>query len=130
MKRVLLLGYDPAAVDFSDPALPPGMTAEKIHAGIEVAMKQFASRGWEADLCSIRPDETAGPTVERQLASASYDCVVIGAGVRLPSRLLSIFEAVINAIHRAAPRAAIAFNTRPDDSADAAARWLANGEMA
>jgi hypothetical protein len=31
---------------------------------------------------------------------------------------------VINAVHRAAPGATIAFNTRPDDSADAAARWL------
>jgi hypothetical protein len=124
MTRVLLLGYDPTTVDFSDPSLPPGMTVEKVHAGIEVAMKQFASRGWEADVCFIRPDDTVGPTVERQLASANYDCVVIGAGVRLPPRLLPIFEVVINAVRKAAPGAAIAFNTRPDDSADAAARWL------
>ena len=124
------LGYDPETVDFSDPALPPGMTAEKVHAGIAVAMKQFAERGWEADVCFIRPDETAGPTVERQLGSTSYDCVVIGAGVRLPPRGLALFEAVINAIHKAAPGAAIAFNTRPDDSADAAARGLALGSRA
>jgi hypothetical protein len=130
MARVLLLGYDPNTVDFSDPALPPGMTVEKVHAGIEVAMKQFASRGWDADIGFIRPDETAGPTVERQLASAPYDCVVIGAGVRLPPRLLPIFEVVINAVRKAAPRAAIAFNTRPDDSADAAARWLRPGGAA
>jgi hypothetical protein len=84
MTRILFLGYDPDAVDFSDPALPPGMTAEKIHAGIAVAMKQFAERGWQAELAFIRPDETAGPTVERQLGSTSYDCVVIGGGVRLP----------------------------------------------
>lgn len=122
--RVCLLGYDPETVDFSDPALPPGMTAEKIHAGIQVALKQMADRGWEADVCSIRPDRTAGPTVERHLASKSYDCVVIGAGVRLPPRGLALFEAVVNAVHRAAPAAAIAFNTRPDDSADAAGRWL------
>jgi hypothetical protein len=127
MTRVLLLGYDPEAVDYSDPALPPGMTAEKVHAGIAVALEQFANRGWEADLCFIRPDETAGPTVERQLASKSYDCVVIGAGVRLPPRRLAYFEAVINAVHKAAPGAAIAFNTRPEDSADAAARCLAAG---
>jgi hypothetical protein len=75
----------------------------------------------------IRPDETAGPTVERHLASKSYDCVVIGAGVRLPPRGLALFEAVINAVHKAAPGAAIAFNTTPGDSADAAARWLAAG---
>jgi hypothetical protein len=124
MKRVILIGYDPETVDFSDPALPPGMSVEKVRAGIAAALKQFADRGWEADLGYIRPDESAAPTVERQLAAKSYDCVVIGAGVRLPPPRLHIFEAVVNAVHRAAPRATIAFNTRPDDSADAAARWL------
>jgi hypothetical protein len=62
--------------------------------------------------------------VERQLRSTNYDCVVIGGGVRLPPRNLALFEIVINAIRNAAPGAAIAFNTRPDDSADAAARWV------
>jgi hypothetical protein len=127
MTRILLLGYDPETVDFSDPALPPGMTAEKVHAGIAVALKQFAERGWECDLCFIRPDETAGPAVERQLGLSRYDCVVIGAGVRLPPRGLVIFETVINAVHKAAAGVPIAFNTRPDDSADAAARVLAIG---
>jgi len=130
MTRVLLLGYDPETVDFSDPALPPSMTVEKVHAGIAVAMKQFAGRGWEGDVGFIRPDETAGPTVERQLASKNYDCVVIGAGVRLPPTGLALFEVVINAVHKVAPGAAIAFNTRPDDSADAAARWLKTGSPA
>jgi hypothetical protein len=126
-KKVLLLGYDPDTVDFSDPVLPPGLTAAKVQAGIEVAMKQFALRGWDADVGLIRPDDTAGPEVARLLASASYNCVVIGAGVRLPPRLLPIFEIVINAVRKAAPGAAIAFNTRPDDSADAASRWLPTG---
>jgi hypothetical protein len=125
MTRILLVGYDPETVDFSDPALPPGMSVEKVHAGIAVAVKQFAERGWESDLCFIRPDETAAPTVAQQLMSTRYDCVVIGAGVRLPPRGLALFEAVINAVRTAAPGAAIAFNTRPDDSADAAARGLA-----
>ena len=130
MTRILLLGLDPETVDFSDPALPLGMTAEKVHTGIAVAMRQFAERGWEADVGLIRPDETAGPTVERQSASKSYDCVVVGGGVRLPPRSLELFEVVINAIHKCAPGAAIAFNTRPDDSADAAARWVAAGSLA
>ena len=112
MAWVLLVGYDPETVDFSDPALPPGMTAEKVHAGIAIAMRQFAERGWEADVCLIRPDETAGLAVARQLASKSYDCVVVGGGVRLPPRGLALFEVVINFIHKAAPGAAIAFNTR------------------
>ena len=97
MTRILLLGLDPETVDFSDPALPPGMTAEKVHAGIEVALKQFTDRGWESDVSFIRPDETAGPTVERQLRSTNYDFVVIGVR-RAPTapQPCIIFEVVIN----------------------------------
>jgi hypothetical protein len=127
MTRILLLGLDPETVDYSDPALPPGMTAEKVRASIAVGVKQFTDRGWESDVGFIRPDETAGPAVERLLRSTNYDCVVIGGGVRLPPRNLALFEVVINAVRKAAPGAAIAFNTRPDDSADAAARWVAPG---
>lgn len=122
--RVLLIGYDPEAVDFSDPALPPGLDAGKIQAGIDLAMKQMSDRGWQAESCMVRPDEDAGPTVARQLASASYDCVVIGGGVRLSQRHLKVFESILNAVHRGAPGTAIAFNTRPEDSAEAAERWM------
>jgi hypothetical protein len=121
---ILFVGLEPEAVDFSDPALPPGFNAEKIHAGIAVAMGQIAERGWQADLCLIRPDETAGPTVEHQLSSKVYDCVVIGAGVRLPPKNLLLLEVLVNAVLKAGPGTAIAFSTRPEDSADAAARWV------
>lgn len=124
MKRVMLVGLDPATVDFSDPALPPGMSAEKIHAGVKVALADMAGRGWQAENCFINPDETAVPTVERRLAEGRYDCVVIGAGVRLPPGRLVLFEALVNALHRAAPGAAVAFNTRPEDTGAAAARWI------
>jgi len=49
MKRVLLVGLDPATVDFSDPALPQGMNADKIHAGVKVALADMAERGWQAE---------------------------------------------------------------------------------
>jgi hypothetical protein len=125
--RVLLVGYLPETIDFSDPAFPPGTTAETIHAGLAIAMQQFTARGWESDLGLVAPDDTAGPTVERLLAQKKYDCVVIGAGIRLPPRGLVLFETIINAVHKGAAGAAIAFNTSPQDSADAAARWLTNG---
>jgi hypothetical protein len=124
MTWILFVGLEPETVDFSDPALPPGFNAEKIHAGIAVALRQMTERGWHADLCLIRPDETAGPVLESQLAAKLYDCIVIGAGVRLPPRNLLLLEVLINAARNAAPGAAIAFNTRPEDSAEAAARWL------
>ena len=92
MTRVVLVGFEPETVDFSDPSLPPGMTAEKISAGIAFALKQMRERGWEADACLVRPDETAGPAVERHLAEAHYDCVVIGAGIRLPRQGLQLLQ--------------------------------------
>ena len=124
MTRVLFVGKQRETVDFSDPAIPPGFNAEKINAGIKIAVAKIAERGWEADLCMIPPNETAGPMLEKQLASAIYDCVVIGGGLRLPPKSLPLFERVIDAVHKAAPNAAMAFNTRPEDTAEAAARWL------
>jgi hypothetical protein len=124
MTRVLFVGQQPETVDFSDPALPPGFNAQKINAGIAIGKAKIEERGWNADLCMIPPDETAGPMLEKQLKSASYDCVVIGGGLRLPPKRLLLFETVVNAVHRAAPNAAIAFNTHPEDTAEAAARWL------
>ncbi len=126
MARVLLVGLEPEAVDFTDPALPPGLNAQKIHAGVALAIQDMTGRGWEATSLMFRP-ETATELLQRHLWDHAYDCVVIGAGVRLPPRNLSLLEKVINAIAAAAPGTPIAFNTIPQDSADAAARWLAPG---
>ncbi len=124
MTRVLFVGQKPETVDFSDPALPPGFDAEKIRAGIAAGMAALAAKGWDADECMIAPDDTAGPEIAAKLASAVYDCVVIGGGLRLPPKSLHLFEVVVNAVHKGAPGASIAFNTTPPDTADAAARWL------
>ena len=124
MTRELLVGLRPEAVDYSDPALPAGMNAKKIQAAIDLSLKQMADRGWQAEACLIQHDATAGPAVERRLSVTTYDCVVIGAGVRLPPKSLFLFEAIVNAVRKAAPNTSIAFNTVPEDSMDAAARWL------
>ena len=123
MTRVLLVGLIPETVDFSDPALPPGMTAEKIHAGVAVAMRQMTERGWQAENFMFHPD-TAAEELQARLAGQAYDCIVVGAGVRLPPRNLQLLETVVNTLARAVPGVPIAFNTTPLDSADAAARWL------
>ena len=65
MARVLLVGYDPETVDYSNPAYPPGMTAEIISAGIALTLTQMTDRGWDSDVCYIRPDKAAGQTVDR-----------------------------------------------------------------
>jgi hypothetical protein len=50
VKRVLFVGQIPETVDYSDPALPPHMNAEKINAGIAVATATIAERGWAGDV--------------------------------------------------------------------------------
>ena len=122
VKKVLFVGQQPETVDFSDPALPPGFDAAKIHAGIAIGMQQMAARGWAAELCLVPPDASATEMVTKQLAAKAYDCVVIGGGIRIPPKSLPLFEQLVNAVHLAAPGAAIAFNTTPQDTADAAAR--------
>ena len=69
MTRILFVGQEPETVDFADPALPPGFNAEKIHAGIAIALRQTTERGWEADLCLVRPDKSAVSKLESQLTS-------------------------------------------------------------
>ncbi|WP_077033195.1 hypothetical protein [Pelomonas sp. KK5] len=122
--RVLFIGQQPETVDFSDPALPAGFDAAKIHAGIAIGMQQMSDRGWAAELCLAQPDASASEAVAQKLAGASYDCVVIGGGIRIPPKSLLLFEQLINAVHAAAPSTRLAFNTTPQDTADAAARWL------
>lgn len=124
MTHILFVGQKPETVDFSDPSLPPGFDADKINAGIAVALDKIAERGWQGETCMITPDDAGRAMLERHLKSSAYDCVVIGGGLRLPPKGLALFEAVVNIVHKVAPGAAIAFNTRPEDTADAAARQL------
>jgi hypothetical protein len=127
MTRILFVGQKPETVDFSDPSLPPGFNAEKINAGIALGVAKIEERGWQGDTCMITPDATGFAALKKALGDAAYDCVVIGGGLRLPPKGLPLFETVVNIIHKSAPNAAIAFNTRPEDTADAAARQLAAG---
>ncbi len=124
MKRVLFIGQEPETVDFSDPALPPGLDAEKIRASITIGMKQITDHGWHVDLCLVPPDESAMKIIGNTLRTGSYDCVVIGAGIRVPPKSMLLFENLINVVHKCAPGASIAFNTKPDDTGNAAARWI------
>jgi hypothetical protein len=127
MTRILFIGQKPETVDFSDPSLPPGFNAEKINAGIAVAVAKIEERGWKGDTCMITPDAAGSAMLKEALKGAPYDCVVVGGGLRIPPKSLALFETVVNIIHKAAPKAAIAFNTRPEDTADAAARHVKAG---
>ena len=90
MISILFVGQKPETVDFSDQSLPPGFDAEKINAGIAVAVKKIEERGWRGDTCMITPDEVGSAMLEKQLEGAVYDCVVIGGGLRIPPKSLPL----------------------------------------
>lgn len=124
MPNVLVIGYAPDAVDFSDPAVPPGLDETRVAEGIERDLKLMRDRGWQAEHLPIRPDARLRQEILHHLARQNFDCIVIGAGVRMTTKHVAAFEQVINAVHDAAPKTPIAFNAGPDSSAEAAERWL------
>jgi hypothetical protein len=60
--------------------------------------------------------------VAAALAARPWECVVVGGGVLRAEG--DLFEQVVNLVRRHAPEAAIAFNSRPDTTFEAAARWI------
>ena len=119
--KVILMGLSPSAVDYSR---WPGMTAEKLEAGLRAGEKQLIEAGYDATMCYLDDRETAVATVEQMLAGATYDCVLIGAGVRIDPEEFLLFEKLINVAHQHAPAAKICFNTGPTDLAEAVGRWV------
>ncbi|MET0133359.1 MAG: hypothetical protein ABW215_07170 [Kibdelosporangium sp.] len=114
--RVLVIGLDPVRIPGWDPA--------PVQAAIARGQARFGEHGIEADLCLVAPDENPAETIAEALARQDYACVVIGGGIRGHEPLLELFETVVNLVRQHAPGAAIAFNSTPDDTADAALRWL------
>lgn len=120
-KAVLAIGLDPA---FADLSALPGFTPEMVRTYLESQIARVREFGYEVESCLTDRGETAGQVVEAALRARSFDCVVIGAGLREPPELLELFERVLNLVHTLAPQAKIAFNSNPTDTAEAARRWL------
>lgn len=125
-KRVLVIGLQPALIDFSAPdyAAFPGLDAAKVLAGLTAAEEQLHRIGYDAQTCLVDFGETAEAVVLDRLRQARFDCVLIGAGVRTVARHFLLFEKLINLVHEHAPQAKLCFNTNPNDTAEAVRRWI------
>ncbi len=126
-KSVLVIGLEPSLIDFSDPAygVVPGMTAAKVMAALKADEAQLEALGYDVQMCLTDFGDTAEAVVGARLQERSFDCVLIGAGVRLIPQNTPLFEKLVNVVHEHAPRAKFCFNTRPDDTAPAIRRWIA-----
>lgn len=114
--RVLVIGLDPARV-------PGPWDPRPVIEAIAVGLARFAKHGVEVTSCLFGLDGSDDilEVVEAALRAGPWGCVVVGGGVRDDTEL---FEQVVNAVHRLAPDAPIAFNSSPDSTYEAAARWL------
>ena len=123
-KSALVIGLDPALIDFSKPGYAPGMDATRVMAGLKASEDELARLGYSVEMCLTDFGETAETVVQGQLEKRQYDCILIGAGVRAnPSNFL-LFEKLVNVVHEHAPRSRLCFNTVPSDTAAAVKRWV------
>ncbi len=120
-KKVILIGWHPDAVDYSK---YPALTPEKLLGALEGDRKKLNALGYQAELLFIESEESAFETVSNALQKTSYDCVLIGAGVRKDEDSFIVFEKLVNAVHQFSPSSKICFNTNPSDTAEAVKRWL------
>src|SRR5215813_3716209 len=123
-KSVLVIGLDPALIDFSKPGYAPGMDATKVLAGLKSSEDELTRLGYSVQMCLIDFGETAEAVVQSELNRRRFDCILIGAGVRANPSNLMLFEKLINAVHEHAPQSKFCFNTMPNDTAAAVKRWL------
>lgn len=125
-KKVLVIGIEPTLIDFSSPeyAAFPGLTSEKVNAGIKAQQAKLIELGYDVDLCMIDFGQTAITVINEKLKKNNYDGILIGAGIRIPATNFLLFEKIINTVHEGATKAKIVFNTNPKDTLEAVQRWL------
>jgi hypothetical protein len=105
-KSVLAIGLNPAFADaFGAHTIPAG------NGEGEAQLQSVRDLGVDVGSCLIDIGEKAEDVVTAALTVQTFDCVMIGAGVRAAQRHLLLFEKVINLVHMYAPNAKLCFNT-------------------
>lgn len=129
---VLSVGLIPSLIDYRSPdyAAFPGLDEEKVMEALQNDIALLNSLGYEAELGLVDFGETAEAVLLQLLQNKKYDCVIVGAGVRLVAANTPLFEKIINAIHEQAPNAKLCFNTAPTDTAEAVQRWFPTSSVA
>lgn len=117
--RVLVIGLDPYRV-------PGPWDPEPAARAIKAGLARFADYGVGVESCLIGRDgrDDVEAVVGNALRAHPWECVTVGGGLRHSDDQVELLELIVNLIRRHAPDAAIAFNSTPDTTYEAAARWL------
>ncbi len=122
--RLLLLGLDPDIVDYNKSPVP-GLTAAKVRSAIEADRAKLEALGYSVKTLYVDEGKTAEAVLADTLATDGYDCIMIGAGLRIVPPYFLLFEKLMNVIHQHAPASTkLCFNTGPTDTAEAVQRWV------
>ena len=121
-KKVLMLGLDPKLVDYA--YLPVKLDEATLRAALAADEKRLGDLGYDAKWLLVDRGETAEAVVSAALKETTFDCVLIGAGIRTVPPLFLLFEKLVNLLHEGAPHAKICFNTVPEDTAVSVQRWV------
>ncbi|MBM3910540.1 MAG: hypothetical protein FJ356_02700 [Thaumarchaeota archaeon] len=120
-KGVLVIGLEPTSLDYSS---FQDLNAEKVMECLRTEQDRGRGLGYDIDICLINPNGTDMHIISRKLSQKQFDCIVIGAGIRVLSEYFLLFEKVINLVHQNAPASIICFNTNPSDTIEAIKRWI------
>ncbi len=117
--RVLVVGLDPYRV-------PGPWDPQPVAEAIDRGIARFAEHGVGVQTCLLGLDgsDDVPVVLSQALAAHTWECVVIGGGLRDADDEGRLLEHVVNSVRRHAPSAAIAFNRTAEDTFEAAARWL------
>lgn len=123
-KKVLLIGIDPKLID-PNLSTATGWDANQVRAAAQDANKRLVELGYELQSCLLDPRGTDESVVSDTLSREKFDCITVGAGVRVLSQNTILFEKIMNTIHQKAPPSSkICFNTDPADTVEAILRWV------
>ena len=115
---------DPDIVDYSKSPVP-GLTAAKVRSAVEADQAKLEALGYTVKTLYVDGGNTAEAVLADTLATGGYDCIMIGAGLRIVPPYFLLFEKLMNVIHQHAPASTkLCFNTSPQDTAEAVQRWV------
>ena len=98
-KRVLAIGIDPAFLDFSS---FPQFTPEMFRQHIDSQIDRVRALGYDVTLCLVDLGDTAEAVTATALGAGTFDCVLIGAGLREGREHVVLLEKIVNLVHRLA----------------------------